>query len=139
MVSESLTGGIALLAGRILFGAVLAFMGLNHFLNLEEMSGYAEFKGLPAPTLAVAGSGAVLILGGLSVAAGIYPAVGAGLVLLFFVVATPTMHDFWAQEDPDEQQNELTHFLKNVVMAGGALVVLDVSASNWPYAVGMGL
>ncbi|MDX1748503.1 MAG: quinol oxidase, partial [Halobacteriales archaeon] len=37
------------LLARVLFGGVLAFMGLNHFMNLEDMAGYAGMKGLPAP------------------------------------------------------------------------------------------
>ena len=138
MVVETLTDGVALAAGRVLFGAVLAFMGLNHVLNLEEMSGYAQFKGIPAPTLSVLASGVLLVAGGVSIAAGVYPTVGAVLVLLFLVVATPTMHDFWAQDDPEEAQNEMTAFLKNVVMAGGALVVLDFAGRTWPYALNLG-
>ncbi len=139
MVVDTLTGGLGFAIGRVLFGAVLAFMGLNHFLNLEEMSGYAEFKGIPAPTVSVVASGLVLVGGGLSIAAGVFPAVGAAGIFLFFLVATPTMHDFWAQEDPEDQQNEMTHFLKNVVMAGAALVVLDAAAATWPYALNVGL
>ena len=49
--------GELLLLGRLLFGGVLAFMGLNHFMNVEEMTGYAEFKGLPAPRFSVIASG----------------------------------------------------------------------------------
>lgn len=139
MVVETLTDGVALAVGRVLFGVVLAFMGLTHFLNLEEMAGYAEFKGIPAPTLGVLGSGVILLAGGLSIAAGVFPAVGALLVLVFFVAATPTMHDFWTVEDPEDRQTELTQFLKNVVMAGGALVVLDLAGTAWPYAVNVGL
>ncbi|OYR97339.1 quinol oxidase, partial [Halorubrum sp. E3] len=41
--------GELFLLGRILFGATLAFMGLNHFMDVDTMAGYAEFKGLPAP------------------------------------------------------------------------------------------
>jgi len=27
------------------FGVTLAFMGLNHFMDVDTMAGYAEFKG----------------------------------------------------------------------------------------------
>jgi uncharacterized membrane protein YphA (DoxX/SURF4 family) len=37
MAVDAGLGAIALLVGRILFGGVLAFQGLNHFLNLDEM------------------------------------------------------------------------------------------------------
>ena len=64
MAVDAGLGAIALLVGRILFGGVLAFQGLNHFLNLDEMAGYAEFKGIPAPRAGVVISGLVLLLGG---------------------------------------------------------------------------
>lgn len=130
--------GIALLAGRILFGGVLAFMGLNHFMQTEEMSGYAQHKGLPAPTLSVLASGAALVVGGLSIVVGLFPVVGAAVVAAFLVVSALTMHDFWAVPE-DQQQDEMTSFLKNVVMAGGALAFAAVAAQSWAFSLGVGV
>ena len=138
MVVESAVGEVAFLLARVLFGGVLAFMGLNHFQNVDEMAGYAEHKGLPAPRLAVVGSGLVLALGGVGVALGVVPVLAAGALATFLLVSAVTMHDFWAA--PDEQvQEEMTQFLKNVSLAGGALVLLAVGGQAWPYAVGVGL
>jgi uncharacterized membrane protein YphA (DoxX/SURF4 family) len=137
MVDAGLAG-LFLLVGRLLFGGILAFQGLNHFLNAEEMTGYAEMKGLPAPGFSVVASGLVLVLGGLGIAAGIYPAVAAGAVAVFLLVAAVTMHDFWAVPE-DQQQDEMVQFLKNVELAGAALVVLALSGQPWAYAVGLGL
>ena len=138
MVVESAVGEVAFLLARVLFGGVLAFMGFNHFQNVDEMAGYAEHKGLPAPRLAVVGSGLVLALGGVGVALGVVPVLAAGALATFLLVSAVTMHDFWAA--PDEQvQEEMTQFLKNVSLAGGALVLLAVGGQAWPYAVGVGL
>jgi uncharacterized membrane protein YphA (DoxX/SURF4 family) len=131
--------GELFLLGRLLFGATLAFMGLNHFMDLDTMAGYAEFKGLPAPTVSVIASGAVLVLGGLGVAAGAFPVIAAGSLAVFLLVAAVTMHDFWSVDDPEEKQNEMTGFLKNVYGAGAALALLAVGGTAWPYAVGGGL
>ena len=68
---ESAGADVAFLVARIVFGGVLAFMGLNHFGSVDEMSGYAEHEGLPAPRLAVVGSGLVLLGGGLALADGL--------------------------------------------------------------------
>ncbi|ELZ46757.1 DoxX family protein [Halorubrum coriense DSM 10284] len=133
-----LAGELSLL-GRILFGATLAFMGLNHFADLETMAGYGEFKGLPAPRFSVIASGAVLALGGLAVAAGAFPVLAAGSLAFFLLVSAVTMHDFWSMDDPEEKQNEMTGFLKNVYGAGAALALLAVGGTAWPYAVGVGL
>ncbi len=54
---------------------------------------------------------------------GIRTTVAAGMLAVFLVVATLTMHRFWAAEDPAERASEQAHFLKNVALIGGALVV----------------
>lgn len=130
--------GLAFLIGRVLFGVVLAFMGLNHFSNVDAMAGYAESKGLPAGRASVLLSGGTLIFGGLGIAAGVYPALAAGAIAVFLAVSTPTMHDFWAVPE-EQQQSEMTDFLKNVTMFGAALAFLALSGTSWPYAVGIGL
>ncbi|MFC7081825.1 DoxX family protein [Halorussus caseinilyticus] len=128
---------VAFLVGRVLFGGVLAFTGVNHFLQADQMAGYAEAKGAPAPTLSVYGSGVLLVLGGASIVLGAFPLVGAAALVGFLVVATPMFHDFWSVEDPQQRQQEMTDFLKNVALIGGALVLLAVSGGSWPFAVGL--
>jgi uncharacterized membrane protein YphA (DoxX/SURF4 family) len=132
------TGGIVFLLARVLFGVVVAFMGVNHFANAEQMSGYAEAKGVPAASLMVPFTGGMLLFGGLGIAAGAFPALAAGAVATFLLVATPTMHDFWAAPE-EEQQAEMTNFLKNLTMLGAALGFLAISGSPWAFAVGVGL
>ena len=129
---------LLLLVGRVLFGGLLVFQGLNHFMNAEQMTGYAQAKGLPAPGFSVVASGVVLAVGGLGIVVGAFPAIAAGAVAVFLLVAAVTMHDFWAV--PDEQaQDEMVQFLKNVELAGAALVFLAISGESWAYAVGIGL
>lgn len=130
------TAAIALLGARVLFGGVLAFMGLNHFFQREEMSGYAEYKGVPAPTLSVLVSGVVLVLGGVAIAVGAFPVLGAAAIAGFLLVAALTMHDFWAVPD-EQQQDEMVQFLKNVALAGGALAFAALGALSWEYSLGV--
>ena len=135
---ETAGADVVFLLSRVIFRGVLAFMGLNHFMSAEEMAGYAEFKGLPAPRMSVLGSGGLLVFGGLSVVAGVYPSIGAGALALFLFVSAVTMHDFWNMEGEDAE-NEMTSFLKNLYGTGGALVVLAVAGPQWPYALNIGL
>jgi uncharacterized membrane protein YphA (DoxX/SURF4 family) len=126
------------LVARVLFGVILAFMGLNHFVQLDQMSQYASFKGLPAPKLSVVVSGLVLAGGGVGIVFGVAPVL-AGLALAgFLVVAAVTMHDFWAVGEED-QQDEMIQFLKNLGLAGGALAFVILGFLEWPYAVNLGL
>jgi uncharacterized membrane protein YphA (DoxX/SURF4 family) len=130
--------GELFLVTRLLFGLTLAFMGLNHFMGLDDMAGYAEAKGIPAPRLAVAFTGGMLLFGGVGVAAGVLPAVAAGALAVFMLVTTPKMHDFWNAPE-EQQQTEMTQFLKNVAIFGGSLGFLALAAVEWPYAVGFGV
>lgn len=128
----ALTGvaGLAFLAARVLFGGVIAFMGLNHFLATEDTTQYAAHKGVPAPRLAVLGSGALLILGGLSIVLGVAAALGGAAVAAFLLVTALTMHDFWAV--PAEQRpDEVIQFLKNVALAGGAMAFAALAGQAW--------
>jgi len=134
---ESTGAGVAFLFARVLFGGVLAFTGINHFTSTAEMTGYAEFKGLPFPKLSVLASGGLLIFAGLSLVTGIVPAVGAGALALFLFVSAITMHDFW-NADGEDAQDEMTSFLKNVYGVGGALAFLAVAEVAWPYALNVG-
>lgn len=129
---------VVLLVARVLFGGVLAFMGLNHFMQTEQMTGYAQHKGLPAPKAGVLASGAALVLAGLAIVAGVFPLLAAAVLAGFLLVSAVVFHNFWAVPE-DQQQDEMTHFLKNVAMAGGALAFGAIASQSWGLSVGLGL
>lgn len=138
-VFDSAGAGEVFLLGRLLFGGVLAFMGLNHFMDIEGMAGYAEMKGLPAPKFSVVASGVMLILGGLAVITGAFVVLGAGALAVFLLISAVVMHDFWTVEDEQQQQTEMTQFLKNVSLAGASLAFLALASAPWPYALDLGV
>ena len=117
---------IVMFIGRILFAAMFVLSGINHFTKAEAMTGYAQFKGVPQPKLANLVSGAVLLLGGLSVILGVVADLGALVVSILLVIMAVLMHDFWKQTDPQAQQTEMIGFLKNISMAGGGLFMFAV-------------
>jgi uncharacterized membrane protein YphA (DoxX/SURF4 family) len=135
MAFETALGGAALLVGRALFAVVLGFLALGNLQELDETVAYAESKGAPAARLTVPLASVALVAGAGSILLGFAPAVGTLAVLGFLVGVTPVMHDFWNQEGMD-RQNEQIHFLKNVGLAGTAVVFLALATTPWPYAVG---
>jgi putative oxidoreductase len=139
MAIEAGAGGVVFLLARVLLGGVLAFMGLNHFMQTDGMAGYAEAKGLPAPRASVLLSGGLLVFAGLGVATGIAPVLSAGALVVFLLSSAVVFHDFWSVDDPEQAQNEMTQFLKNAALTGGALAVLAVGDVVWPYSVGVTL
>jgi uncharacterized membrane protein YphA (DoxX/SURF4 family) len=138
MAIDTGLGAILILVGRLLFGGFLAFQGLNHFMNTDEMAGYAGSKGVPAARFGVIASGILLLLGGLGIILGVYPIVAAGMLAVFFVLVTPVMHDFWAAPEA-EQQNEMVDFIKNVELLGASLVFLVLGGETWGYALNIGI
>jgi uncharacterized membrane protein YphA (DoxX/SURF4 family) len=125
---------ILFLIGRVLYSLIFLMSGFGHFAQLEQMAQYAQSKGVPSPKLAVAGSGVLLLLGGLSVLLGFYPTIGLILLIVFLVPTTLLMHNFWAVEDPMQRQMEMVNFLKNMALLGAALMLLTVE--RWPYSFG---
>ena len=116
--------------GRALFGVVLAFNAVDNLRNLEGRIAYAETKEAPIAGVSVPAVSGSLLLGGLSVALWRAPAAGAAAVASFLIGTTPLMHDFWNEDDPQQQQQEVIHFLKNTALLGGALAFLGVAQNE---------
>lgn len=119
---------IVFLIGRILFAFMFVMSGLNHLTKADHMVGYAQFKGVPSPKLAVQGSGVVLLLGGLSVILGVWADLGAIVLAAILVVMAVKMHNFWAIEDAQAKQADMIGFMKNISMAGGAVFMFALMA-----------
>ena len=120
---------IVLVISRVLFALMLVNGGLAHFRQLDAMTGYAQFKKVPAARLAVQLSGLVLFLGGLSIILGVWADLGSIAITAVLLAMALKMHDFWTQTDPQAKQTETIGFFKNVSMAGGALYMF-ASAAN---------
>jgi hypothetical protein len=54
---------VAFLVGRFLFGGYFIYNGLNHFLSSAMLTQFAAAKGVPAPSLAVAVAGLLILFG----------------------------------------------------------------------------
>jgi putative oxidoreductase len=114
------------LIGRILFGGFFLYSGINHLMQRKNMVSYTASKGVPTPELAVTASAVPLIAGGASMLLGLKPKWGALAILGFLAGVSPVMHDFWRNEDPNERMQNMTNFMKNMALAGGALALMGV-------------
>jgi len=119
-----------LVIGRILFGGFFVLSGINHFAKLEMMTGYAKYKKLPAAKLGVILSGLMLVVGGAYVALGFYADLGALLLAIFLILAAIIFHNFWAEKDATAKQNEMLAFMKDIALAGAALVLFALIAKH---------
>jgi len=125
---------IAFLIGRIIVGLYYISSGVRHFTSLKANAGYAKSKGVPAPELAVAGSGALLVIGGLSLLLGYQPVIGVAAVALFMLGVSPMMHNFWAVNDPMQRMHEMINFTKNMALLGSALMFLAIP-QPWAFSL----
>ena len=118
------------LIARIVFSIMFVMSGINHITKADHMVGYAQFKGVPSPKLAVIGSGVVMGLGGLSLILGVYADLGAIVLAAILLLMAVKMHNFWTLEDAQAKQADMIGFLKNVSMAGGALFMFALMATE---------
>ena len=119
-----------LLIGRVLFAFIFVTSGLNHLAKVDAMAGYAKFKKVPAAKFSVLVSGALMALGGISIILGVYADLGALVIAILLFVMALKMHDFWTQTDAQAKQTEMISFFKNISMAGGALIIFAIAATE---------
>ena len=124
-VAPSTLSGSVVLAGRALFALIFIVAGFLHFTSAEIA--FAAAQGVPLASLLVPFSGAMSIVGGLSILLGYRARLGAWLIVLFLIGVTP-MHKFWGVADPMMAQIQMAMFLKNLSMLGGALLITQFGA-----------
>ncbi len=126
------------LIGRILFVLVFLTNGIGHFTHTEASAQYAAYKKVPAAREMVLLSGAVMLAGTVGIVLGIWMDLAALALAVFVLAAAFAMHRYWEESDPQTLVVERAQFMKNVSIAGGALIIVAVSA-NAPYTLTDGL
>lgn len=114
---------LVLLIGRLLFSFLFLYSGISHLTQRVGMTAYAKGAGLPMPDVAVTATGLMILAGGLSVLLGFYPRFGAWLLVAFLIPVAVTMHKFWGLTDPMMAATQRAHFMKNIALAGAAMII----------------
>ncbi|MEO0492172.1 MAG: DoxX family membrane protein [Actinomycetota bacterium] len=113
-----------MMLGRIVFSALFIGSGIGHFADTEGSTAYAQTKGLGENSqLLVQISGACLALGGVAMLLGALTDLAALLLAVLMLVLAFVMHAFWKETDDQAKQLEMSMFMKNLAIAGGALVI----------------
>jgi putative oxidoreductase len=105
------------LLGRILIGAPFVMSGLGKLGAYGATVGYIAAMGLPVPPLAFVLAVLTELGGGLLLMSGYRARVVSLAMAVFCVVTAMFFHHNFAD------QNQMIHFLKNVMMAGGLLQI----------------
>lgn len=126
--------GALFLIGRVLLGGYFLRSAYNHLVNTQQLMGYAGSKGVPAPKVAVLGSGLLLLLGGLGILLGRYVDWAVLALVLFLVPVTFKMHAYWKATDPMQKMGDQVNFWKNVALLGAVLMLLMLP-EPWLYSL----
>jgi len=121
---------VVLFIGQVLFAALFITSGIGHFAKLEAMTGYAQYKKLPAAKLGVMASGLFFLVGGILIVIGTYVDLGALLIAITTVLAAVIFHNFWKETDATAKMNEQIAFNKDISLAGAALILVALFASG---------
>ena len=108
--------------GRLLIGLPFAMSGLGKLAAYGPTTAMIAAVGLPIPPLAYAVAVVVELGGGLLLVAGYQARLVATVLALFSIATALSFHSNFAD------QNQMIHFLKNVMMAGGLLQVAAFGA-----------
>lgn len=120
---------ILILIGRVLFSVLFLNAAYAHLAKREMMSAYAAAKGVPGARFLVPATGIQIAAGSLMVAMGLWPDLGALILFVFLVPTAFLMHAFWKESDPQSRALEKRQFLKDLALAGSALVMFAAFAA----------
>lgn len=110
------------LIGRVLIGLPFAMSGLGKLAAYGKTTAMIAAVGLPVPPLAYIVAVALELGGGLLLIAGYQARLVSFALAVFCVAAGMAFHNNFAD------QNQMIHFLKNVMMAGGLLQIAAFGA-----------
>jgi putative oxidoreductase len=109
-------------AGRLLIGLPFAMSGLGKLAAIGPTTELIRAAGLPLPPAALAVAVIIELGGGLSLVAGFRVRIAATALALFSFATAMSFHTNFAD------QNQMIHFLKNVMIAGGLLQIVAFGA-----------
>jgi putative oxidoreductase len=116
--------GFGILIGRILLVLIFLQSGIGKIMNFQGTAEYMAKFGMPYTNFFLIGAIFLELVGSITVITGYYARLGAFLLVIFLIPTTLIFHTNFP--DPNQQ----IHFMKNVSMFGGILVLLMVGAGR---------
>ena len=118
------------LIGRILISVLLLTSGSFKVTAYSAMVGYAAAKGVPLAGIGVAVAAALELMGGIAILVGFQAKIVSWILFLYLIPTTFYFHNFW-DVPAAEQQNTMIHFLKNLGIMGGLLLLAANGAGGY--------
>ncbi|MCU1253754.1 MAG: DoxX protein [Candidatus Angelobacter sp.] len=115
-----------LVLGRVLLSVIFILSGLGKLPHFHDVAGMMASKGIPLASLALVVTLFIEIGGGLLVLTGYKAKYAALVIALWLIPVTLIFHHFWGIP-AEQQQDQMIHFLKNVAIMGGLLILAYAS------------
>jgi putative oxidoreductase len=117
--------------GRVLIALIFIASGLEKAMGISEVAAQIGSKNLPYPQVLAIASAALELGGGLLIVIGWQTRIFALALALFTLIAAYFFHDFWHYPPGMEHTNNMIHFMKNVSIAGGFLMLCAAGAGRY--------
>ncbi|PCE22781.1 quinol oxidase [Paraburkholderia acidicola] len=128
-MTRPVDSGVIFIA-RLALAVLFLWGGVTKLLGYAGFVSYMQSKGVPVVQIAAPIAVAVETLGGLFLVLG-FKIRPLGFIMAVYTIATAVLgHDFWNITDPVMQHDMLIHFLKNVGIAGGFLLLCTTGAGR---------
>jgi putative oxidoreductase len=113
------------LAGRILLAVLFIASGVAKVLQPGATAAYMAANGVPLVSFFLVLAAVAEVGGGLSLALGLLTRWGAAALVIFMIPTTLIFHTQFSD------QHQMVHFMKNISIMGGLLMVLAHGAGEW--------
>ena len=107
--------------GRLLLGGLFVFGGIHHLFNIPALTQALAGRGIPAAKLVLLAGTALQTLAGLALIFGIYPLWAALALIVFTIVASVMLVNFWDMQGP-ARDGAIKTWQSNLAIIGGLLI-----------------
>ena len=109
------------IAGRVLLGGLFVVGGIHHFFMLPPVTAALAARGVPMPRAALIAASLFQAAAGLSLMLGLWVAPAAMGLVMFTLVASFLLLNFWDMEGP-ERHAAKQGCQSNLAIIGGLLI-----------------
>jgi putative oxidoreductase len=116
---------ITLHVAEVLLSLIFILGGVSTLLAPEHRAAQIARLRFPLPQVAVRVNGLAMVVAGLFLAVGLWAQIVAWVLSALLIPTTIFGHVFWLERGP-KRQEQLSHFMKNLGLLGGLLLVTVV-------------
>ena len=113
------------MVGRVLFATYFLAMGMSHLVHFREHSAFIGGKGVPLARSATMLTILMMVSGGVLVLFNWHTSIGGALLFGIIFPAPFFLHHFWNETDSYARLSEFAHFIKDLALAGAALLLIS--------------